>query len=72
MCKYILKQEDYAPGNEEAIANRTLNPSADDPFDLNHVFPTGGAVQCIRRWINNLTLQPSQPQKTDIDDIPLD
>ena len=73
--KYILKQEDCAPGNEEAIVNRMLNPGpADDPFDLNHVFPRGGAVQCMRRWINNLdlTLQPSQPQKANIDDIPLD
>ena len=72
MWKYMLKQEDLAPGNEEAIANRMLDPSADDPFDLSHVFLAGGAVQILRRWINSLTLQPAQPQVVNMDDIPLD
>ncbi|KAL9951335.1 hypothetical protein ACROYT_G043984 [Oculina patagonica] len=60
MWKYALKQEDFAPGNEEAIANRMLDPTTDNPFDLNHVIPAGGALQLIRRWLNSLELQPNQ------------
>ncbi|KAJ7330639.1 hypothetical protein OS493_022254 [Desmophyllum pertusum] len=49
--KYIGKQEDLAPGNEDAIANRMRDPSIDDPFDLNHVFPAGIGAQICRRWL---------------------
>lgn len=72
MLKYIAKQEDLAPGNEEAIANRMHDPSIDDPFDLNHVFPAGAGAQIARRWINGLEPRPAQPQEVNMEDIPLD
>ena len=72
LWKYALRQEDFGPGNEEAIFCRMTDPTADNPFDLNNVFPAGGAVQCLSRLLNSLTLQPAQPQMVNMDDIPLD
>lgn len=75
MIKWILKQEDFAAGNEQAIADRMLDPSADDPFDLNHMIPAGGILQLVRRSLESLGHglgQPTQLHVLTMDDIPLD
>ena len=73
MIKWMLKQEDFAAGNEQAIADRMLDPSADDPFDLSHVIPAGGIGRLIGRSLENLGQSLSQPtQLLNMDDIPLD
>lgn len=75
MIKWALKQDDFAAGNEQAIADRMLDPSVDDPFDLNHVIPAGDAVQLLGRTIESLLQSPSQPTQLhmiNMDDIPLD
>ena len=75
MIKWALKQDDFAAGNEQAIADRMLDPSVDDPFDLNHVIPAGGVVQLVGRTIESLLQSPRQPTQLhviNIDDMPLD
>ena len=75
MIKWALKQDDFAAGNEQAIADRMLDPSVDDPFDLNHVIPAGGVVQLVGRTIESLLQSPRQPTQLHVinmDDMPLD
>lgn len=71
MIKWILKQEDFAAGNEQAIADRMLDPSADDPFDLNHMIPAGAVPKLVRRSLESLG-QGTQLHVLNMDDIPLD
>ena len=49
LCKYVLKQEDFATGNEEAIIQRMLDPSSKDSFDLSHILPADSGPQFIRK-----------------------
>ena len=74
--KYCLRQEDLASGNEEAIANRMLDPSNEDRFDLSNIVPAGGFVQYLRMFLNGVAHRPPQPAQVqasqDVDDIPLD
>ena len=74
--KYLLRQEDFAAGNEVAIINRMLDPSAEDPFDFNHIIPSGGGTQMIRMFFMGLFQHTAQPEHAqanhDVDDIPLD
>ena len=75
MIKWALKQDDFASGNEQDIADRMLDPSVDDPFDLNLVIPAGGVVQLVGRTIESLLQSPRQPTRVhtiNMDDIPLD
>ena len=73
--KYLLKQDDFAPENEEALVERLLNPDPDaDPFDLTNLLPAGIGTQFVTRFLNRLT--PSSADETkevNLDkDIPLD
>ena len=74
--KYCLRQEDLASGNEEAIANRMLDPSNEDRFDLSNIVPAGGLGQYVRMFLNGLDNRPPQPAQVQtiqaVDDIPLD
>ena len=74
--KYFLRQEDLASGNEEAIANRMLDPSNEDRFDLSNIVPAGGLGQYLRMFLNGLDNRPPQPAQVQtiqaVDDIPLD
>ena len=74
--KYCLRQEDLASGNEEAIANRMLDPSNEDRFDLSNIVPAGGFVQYLRMFLSGVAHRPPQPAHVqasqDVDDIPLD
>jgi len=75
MIKWMLKQDDFAAGNEQAIADRMLDPEVDDPFDLSHVIPAGGVAQLFGRSLESLAQslrQPTQQHETNMDDIPLD
>ena len=54
MWKYILKQPDCKPGNEEIIARRLLDNSVEDPFDLSHVMPADSGIQFVRRFFECL------------------
>ena len=74
MIKWALKQDDFAAGNEQAIADRMLDRTVDDPFDLNHVIPAGGVVQLLGRTIESLLQSPSPltQHMINVDDIPLD
>lgn len=51
--KYMLRQEDLVPGNEAAVANRLLDPSNKDGFDVNNVFPAGGVAQLLRMFLRS-------------------
>jgi len=75
MIKWMLKQDDFAAGNEQAIADRMLDPTVEDPFNLSHVIPAGGVAQLFGRSIESLAQslnQPTQLHVTNMDDIPLD
>ena len=76
MWKYLLRQEDLASGNKEAIANRMLDPSNEDCFDLSNILPAGGLVQFMRMFFNGLDHVPPQPAHVqaslDVDDTPSD
>ena len=72
MIKYIVKQDDFGAGNEEAIARRMVHPdpTVDDPFDMSHVLPADSGTQLCLRFFKSL--EPSPPQGIDMDGIPLD
>ena len=79
-CKYVLKQEDFATGNKEAIIQRILDPSAEDFLDsFILIFPARSRlhfIPLIRRIFRagkvTLRLRPVQAPKVIQDDIPLD
>ena len=71
-CKYVLKQDDFAPGNEEAIIQRMLDPSSKDSFDLNHILPADSGPQFIRKLFRGEKVRPAQAPKVIQEDIPLD
>ena len=79
-CKYVLKQEDFATGNKEAIIQRILDPSCKDSFQfLNHILFASVRFQFIslfRRIFRGgevrLRLRPAQAAKVIQEDIPLD
>ena len=70
--KYIVRQDDYAMENVEAIAQRALNPDCEDPLDLNNLLPAGIGTEVINRWLNVFEGTPAQPKQVSTDDIPLD
>ena len=72
LCKYVLKQEDFATGNEEAIIQRMLDPSSKDSFDLSHIFPAGLGSQCVQKLFRGEKVRPAQAPKVIQEDIPLD
>ena len=72
MWKYILKQPDCKPGNEDIIATRLLDPSAEDPFDLSHVIPADSGIQLALRVFECLESRHAETQEPDLDGIPLD
>ena len=72
LCKYVLKQEDFATGNEEAIIQRMLDPSSKDSFDLSHILPAGSGPQFIRKLFRGEKVRPAQAPKVIQDDILLD
>ena len=72
MWKYILRQPDCKPGNEEILATRLLDPSVEDPFDLSHVMPADSGIQLARRLFECLEPRHAETQEPDLDGIPLD
>ena len=72
LCKYVLKQEDFATGNEEAIIQRMLDPSSKDSFDLSHILPADSGPQFIRELFRGEKVRPAQASKVIQDDILLD
>ena len=74
--KYLLKQDDFAPENAEALAERLLNPDPDaDPFDLTNLLPAGIGTQFVTRFFNSLTTPSSADETKEVNldkDIPLD
>ena len=76
-CKYVLKQEDFATGNKEAIIQRILDPSCEDSRDLFiHIVLASLKFQFIpgifRGEKVTLLLRPAQAPKVIQEDIPLD
>ena len=79
-CKYVLKQEDFATGNKEAMIQRILDPSSEDFFDsFILIFPASSRLQfipLIRRIFRGgkvtLRLRPARAPKVIQEDIPLD
>ena len=76
-CKYVLKQEDFATGNKEAIIQRILDPSFEDSRDLLiHIILASLAFQFIplifRGEKVTLLLRPALAPKVIQEDIPLD
>ena len=79
-CKYVLKQDDFATGNKEAIIQRILNPSFEDSFHLmRHILFACFRLQFISLFRTifrggkvRLPLRPAQAPKVIQEDIPLD
>ena len=79
-CKYVLKQEDFATGNKEAIIQRILDPSSEDFLDsFILIFPASSRlhfIPLIRRIFRagkvTLRLRPARAPKVIQEDIPLD
>ena len=76
-CKYVLKQEDFATGNKEAIIQRILDPSSEDSRNLfSHIVLASLAFQFIpgifRGEKVTLLLRSAQAPKVIQEDIPLD
>lgn len=69
LCKYLLRQDDFAPGNEQALISRLLNPDAEDPFDVSHLMLVKPGEQIFRRLFFKIE---SHQAKSDANDIPLD
>ena len=68
--KYILQQHDFGTGNEEAILQRMLDTTSENPFDLSHVLPAGAGTHLLNRVVNSVKPRPFHRQV--MDDIPLD
>ena len=76
-CKYVLKQEDFATGNKEAIIQRILDPSFEDSRDLLiQIILASFAFQFIPLIFRGekvaLRLRPARALKVIQEDIPLD
>ena len=76
-CKYVLKQEDFATGNKEAIIQRILDPSSEDSRDLLiQIILASFAFQFIPLIFRGekvaLRLRSAQAPKVIQEDIPLD
>ena len=69
LYKYLLRQEDFVPGNEQALISRLLNPDAEDPFDVSHLMSVKPGEQIFSRLCFKLE---SHQTKSDVKDIPLD
>ena len=72
LCKYVFKQDDFEPGNEDAIIKRMHDSTSEDCFDLNHILPAGSGPQLVRRIFYGLGSRQAQAQNIHLDDIPLD
>ena len=76
-CKYVLKQDDFATGNKEAIIQRILDPSSEDSRDLLiQIILASFAFQFIPLIFRGekvlLRLRSAQAPKVIQEDIPLD
>ena len=76
-CKYVLKQEHFATGNEEAIIQQILDPSFEDSFDLLfHILLSSPRFRFIRGIFRGEKvtprLRPAQAPKVIQEDIPID
>ena len=76
-CKCVLKQEDFATGNKEAIIQRILDPSSKDSCDLfSHIIFASVWFQFIPGMFRDekvtLRLRLAQASKAIQEDIPLD
>ena len=67
--KYLLRQDDFAPGNDQALISRLLNPDAEDPFDVSHLMPVKPVEQIFSRLCFKLE---SHQAKSEANDMPLD
>ena len=70
-CKYVFKQDDFAAGNEDTLIRRALDPTSENPFDLNHIMPARAGTQFILRLFKGPQTSPVQPEEVTTE-IPLD
>ncbi len=70
MMKHMLKQEVAAGGDSEVAVLRMFDPSADDPFDLNHIMPADAVSQFLTKFVSSVQPRPAHTVKAD--NIPLD
>ena len=57
MCKHFLTQDDFAPGNEEAVVTRMIFDSTpENPLDFGLRIPAGVGMEIIRRVCCDLGL----------------
>lgn len=70
--KYVLRHHDDEEGSVKALS-LMLDPAAEDPIDLNNIFPAGGGTQLVRMITGNYTpdLKSDKPP-VDLNEIPLD
>lgn len=72
ICRYVFKQDDFAPGNENAIIERMHDVYSENSFDLNRFVPAGSGTQLILKLFNGPQLSGEQPEKPTDFEIPLD
>ena len=72
LYKSVLRQPDFGAGNEEAIAERLLDPASAETFDLSHVLPSGCVNDLIALVLNGMKPPSTHVQAVSKDDIPLD
>lgn len=70
--KYVLRHHDDEEGSVKALS-LMLDPAAEDPIDLNNIFPAGGGTQLVRMITGNYTpdLKSDKPPVY-LNEIPLD
>ncbi|XP_068709349.1 uncharacterized protein [Montipora foliosa] len=71
VCRYVFKQDDFAPGNEDAIIKRMHDANSENCFDLNRYIPAGSGTQFVLNFFNGLQLSEASQENVDFE-IPLD
>ncbi|KAL9951342.1 hypothetical protein ACROYT_G043991 [Oculina patagonica] len=59
MMKHMLKQEVAAGSDSEVAVLRMFDPSADEPFDLNHIMPADAVTQFLTRFVSSVAAKTS-------------
>ena len=70
VLKYMLRQDNAVLGKNGAVLAKMLDCTSENPFDFSHVLPANLGLQLFRRMLKSL--KPAEPQKVNMEDIPLD
>lgn len=70
VLKYMLRQDKAVLGKNGAVVAKMLDCTSENPFDFSHVLPANLGLQLFRRMLKSL--KAAEPQKVNMEDIPLD